>query len=503
MYEEQDNGTGGSLAEQMRNHRMDIVSKRNASNGGGEVNSIASKKIIAWSPRRQAVLELVRQALEANGDPGGEAEVTQVQDWLGDRALLTRAALRDQKVVPLVEPAKRDIDELVAKGVAGITVQNAQQACKTFVARTFDRVRLLEDKISSTLEAELAVSKLLERIKEATIQSSGRLATLEVACGRLLEQARQEPERIDREIAASAAAEQNSRQEMRVVAKQLNQTGRLFQKRVLGRLVHEVSVQIPKLTRELLSQLYLPELREHLPTIQHALEDWQERLSERRQALSGALREFQVLVAEQERREKESGRIRVIGAPATRAEQEAAVEALVDQVRPTLSAKLRRIIVWEAAPRPKQILNKLIAAAEEQVLEAARETSIDQVLLKNQGPFEAAQELADVIQSVKIPLGLRAGTDHGRLRTLRPMVIQIPKGSKLIEALVEHAGFNRQDFAESSQSDRIKIIIYQMGINLRDTRILESGGHEYNKEVGASETPPLVTFSDGTLQAMS
>ena len=194
--------TAGSLLEQSANAEMRIAGARRARGFGHEATAIGGRKIVAWSPKYEAVFAIVERAIEAVLDPGTPEEVERATEFVGRRAVITRQALRDTEVLPLRQHTADAMNKAIALGVARLEARNAALACQAIVRRVCEEVEHLRTRVEAGVAHALTPTRLLERIDEAVHEADAGLATLVSALRRLKGRAETEPARIDKDLAA-------------------------------------------------------------------------------------------------------------------------------------------------------------------------------------------------------------------------------------------------------------------------------------------------------------
>jgi len=132
-------------------------------------------------------------------------------DFMDLDTLISRAAflgwedMRDGVVNPLVEPTRRNIGALCARGIAKLSVQNASSFIDDIFHKITDHVDLFAKQIKGAVEPLCGPEERLRSIDRAVVDRGEGLATTIAALERLRSRALAEPERIDRALREATA----------------------------------------------------------------------------------------------------------------------------------------------------------------------------------------------------------------------------------------------------------------------------------------------------------
>jgi hypothetical protein len=492
--------TAGSLVEQVANTEMRIAAARQERGSGYEAVAIGGRELKAWSPSTEAVFIIAEAAVEAALDPGRPEVVEEATAFLGRRALITREAVRDTEVLPLRQQTADAMSKHIAQAVAGMTVRNALAACQAFVRELCDEVSHLGARIRAGITQALSPTRLLDGIDEAIRSAEAGLATLASALRRLKAQAETEPTRIDQDLAASEEAAQEAEEHLRIIARETGRARIFGVDRALNQVIREVQVTIPRLSNERIAQMYLPLVREHMPAVERAIADRAERLEARIRMVREVQERLRIMRTEEAGRLGGRGRVQIVGAPATDAARDAAIEEVVKAVYPSLARELRDVLVWRGAP--ERILQELLGLVRERVSAEVPVPSIDDVLMSNADPEKVAIMLDHLVRDSEVPVALEPGADRSCLRELRCQVIRVPGGSRGAQAMIEHAGYRSDVFDWTGPRDSIQVIIWQAGLSIRSMRVFVGGQLAYREERADPAAPPVETFSDSVLRTL-
>jgi hypothetical protein len=491
--------TAGSIAEQFANAEMNIATARQQSGGGFEAVSLSGLVFRTWSPTEEAAVEVARQAFQVALDPGSHVEIERVTENLCRRAELGRAALRDAVVPRHVDPAYVAIQKQLSLAVAGLTVSNAGVTCQAIIRNTIQVVEHLQANVQADMKGRLTDAAVLKRIDEAVVGGDESLAALIAALGRVKNDAEAEVAKIDQDLREAQRMALQHEQVVKIRATEASRSTIFGRERAVQDVVREVTTRIPSITNERLATIYLPPVRDGMPVIGRCAADSMAALEGRRAAIEEACRTLGEEAARVVRDQTASGRVRIVGAPQTEAARRAAVGASVEAVLPALRKELRDLIVWKAPPA--QILAEVLGLARAQLRAQQPVRSIDEVLLEGHAPHTVALQMDQEIQRTGIPLGLVPGAGIQRLRELRCLVMRVPPGSPVAQALVAHAKYQPAMFSETAPLDTIEVLTWQPGIHLHETRIYVGGEDQWNSERNTPGTAPLAVLAPALLSS--
>jgi hypothetical protein len=347
----------------------------------------------------------------------------------------------------------------------------------------------------------LSPTRLLDGIDDAVRAAEPGVATLVSALRRLKAQAETEPTRIDQDLAASEEAAQEAEEHLRIIARETGRARIFGVDRALNQVIREVQVTIPRLSSERIAQMYLPVVREHMPSVERAITDRAERLEARLRTVREVLERLRTMRTEETGRLGGRGRVETVGAPATEAARDAAVEEVVKAVYPSVARELRDILTWKSTP--ERILEELLGLVRERVSAQVSVPSIDDVLLGHSHPRKVALMLDQLIRDSEVPVALEPGADRSCFRELRCRVIRVPAGSRVAQSMIEHAGYRADVFDWSGPPDSIQVIIWQPGLSIRSTRVFVGGYMAYREERTDPAAAPVETFSDAVLRTLA
>ena len=491
--------TAGSIRSQSVNADPLILGRRRDGRGC-EVAAITSMNVQAWRPDRTAALQLAIECLHAHLVPGNETDAERTMQAVARHARLTRHAIRDTVVRPLVEPALREILSIRSRNIAQLTPENAQAVVEGIVRSTLERIDLTAAQIRSEVGLCFGPERLLKAIDSALAESEEVLANLIVALERLRDRSLSEGESIDRDMAKAVAEMDAEREQLHVVATGVQKSW-FGKSRQLDTLTTEIQTTIPKIGNNRLASLYLTGVAEGLPARRRALEDRIAVLHDRREALKRALDGAEGMRKDDRETASESGRVILVGQPRSAAAVAAEVERLVVASRPAISRELRDLAVF-AAPA-EAVLESLLALANKAVAEHAPPKSLDDALFTGTDPATVARELDAIIEGVAIPVAVGPNADRAFFRSCRALVLQVPQNSRIPEVLHEHAGYSLDRFCYGERSDRMEVVLLQTGIDLKDTVAFQSGRSWYDDEMADRSTPPCHVYSDAFLKNLT
>jgi hypothetical protein len=496
------NHTAGSLLEQTANMEMRIAAARRVHGSGHEATGIGGRKMIAWSPRFEAVFDIIERAINSVLNPGTPEDLDRVTEFVGRRAVFTRDAVRDTEVMPLRHQSSEAINKAIAMGVARLEVRNAVVVCQAIVRRVYEEVEHLRMRIEAAITHALAPARLLDRLDETIRESDAPLAVFTLALRRLEGRAQAEPARIDQDLADSAAAVLAAEERLRVIAHETTRTRMFGVERAVGQVVREVQVTVPKLTDETLSQMYLPKFRDRIVDIARVLTDRAGQTEERQLAIRDLQRQLRARRRDELARLSGRGRVQLMGAPASESERRAEVDRVVDTVYSGVARELRDLLVWKAAQ--DCLLDECVALVQNRVDAVVPARSIDAVVLsRDADPRKVALMIDEVIQSCEVSVALEAGADRTFMREWCCRVIRLPSGAKIAQALIQYAGYRDDEFDFSGPPDCLEVIVLQPGISLRATRLFRGGASAYRDERGDPAAPPVETFADAFLRTLT
>lgn len=492
--------TAGSLVEQAANAELRIAAARQERGSGYEAVAVGGYEIKAWTPLTKAMFVIAERAVEAALDPGRPEVVEQSTAYLGRRAVLTREAVRDTEVLPLRQQTADAMTKHIARAVAGLDVRNATAACQAIVRKLYDEVAHLETRATAGVTRAFAPARLLDGIDEAVRAAETGLATLASALRRLKRHSETESARINQDLAASEQAALDGEEHLRIIARETGRARLFGVDRALNQVMREVHVTIPKLTGERIAQLYLPVVREHLHAVERALADRAERLEARIVAVRQLHEQLRSLRAEDAARLTGRARVRVVGAPATAAARDSAVDEVVVAAYPAVERELRDCIVWKSAP--ERMVADLLELVRERVAAQIAVRSIDDVLLKDADPEKVALMIDHLIRDAEVPVALEPGADRSCFRELRCRVIRVPAGSRVAQALIDHAGYRADVFDWTAPPDTIQVLIWQAGLSIRSMRVFVGSEMAYREERADPAAPPVETLADNILRGL-
>jgi len=491
--------TSGSLNAQIINAGPLILGRR-MDGRGCEGAAIASVTVQAWRPERTAALRLVAEFLRAQLVPGSEADVERAMQALARNALLTRQAIRDAVVRPLVEPALREIASIRARNVAQLSPENAQAVVDGIVRNTLERIDLTAAQVKSEVWLCFGPERLLKAIDTAIADSDEVLANLLAGMERLRDRSLSEGESIDRDMAKAIAEMEAEREQLHVVATGVKKSW-LGKSRLLDTLTMEIQTTIPKIGNGRLATLYLPEIQKGLPTRVRASEDRIAVLHDRQDTLRHALDAVEGMGKDDGAVTSESGRVILVGQPRSAAAVAAEVERLMNASRPAVARELRDLAVYKAPA--ETVLASMLATASQAVAAHAPPKSLDDMLFAGADPAAVAHELDAIIEGVAIPVAVGPNADRAFFRSCRALVLQVPQNSRIPEVLREHVGYPPDRFCYGARSDRMEVILVQAGIEIKDTVVLQSGRSWYDDEMADRSTPPVNVYSDTFLRNLA
>lgn len=491
--------TSGSLNAQLVNAGPLILGRR-MDGRGCEVAAIASVTVQAWRPERRAALGLVAECLRAQLIPGSDADVERATQALARNAHLTRQAIRDIVVRPLVEPALREIASNRARNVAQLTPENAQAVVDGIVRSTLERIDLTAAQVKSEVGLCFGPEQMLRAIDTAIADSDEVLANLLAGTERLRDRSLGEGESIDRDMAKAVAEMEAEREQLHVVATAIRRSW-FGKSRLLDTLTTEIQTTIPKIGNGRLAALYLPTVRNGLPARIRALEDRIAVLHDRVEALRHALDSTEGMCKDESGTSGESGRVILVGQPRSAATIAAEVERLVSASRPAVARELRDLAVYKAPA--ESVLAAMLAVATQAVAAHAPPKSLDDMLFAGADPAVVAQELDAIIEGVAVPVAVGPNADRAFFRSCRGLVLQVPQNSRIPDVLHEHVGYPPDRFCQGTRTDRMEVILVQAGIDLKDTIVQQSGCSWYDDEMADRSTPPVNVYSDTFLKNLA
>jgi hypothetical protein len=464
------------------------------------VGSVASVVVQAWRPDRTATLKLVVECLRAQLVPGNETDAERAMQALARSARLNRQAIRDTVVHSLVEEALREIASLRARNVAQLSPENAQAIVDGIVRGTLERIDLTAARVKSEVGLCFGPERLLNAIDTAIADSGEVLANLLVGLERLRDRSLGEEESIDRDMARAVAEMDADREQLHVVAVGVGR--RWFGRaRLLDTLTTEIQTTIPKIGKSRMAALYLPAVREGLPARLRALEDRISVLQGRREALKRALDAADGMLKDDGGTARESGRVILVGQPRSAAAIAAEVERLMDASRPAIARRLRDLAVHKAPA--DSVLASMLAVASQAVASHAPPKSLDDALFSGTDPATVAQEIDAILENVVSPVAVGPNADRAFLRDCRARVLQVPQNSRIPEVMHDHAEYPLDRFCFGERSDRMEVILLQVGIDLKDTVVFESGRSWLDDEVADRSAPPVNVYSDAFLKGLA
>jgi hypothetical protein len=491
--------TSGSLNAQLVNAGPLILGRR-MDGRGCEAAAIASVTVQAWRPERTAALRLVAECLRAQLLPGNAADVERATQALARNALLTRQAIRDAVVRPLVEPALREIASIRARNVAQLTPENARAVVDGIVRNTLERIDLTAVQVKSEVGLCFGPERLLKSIDTAIADSDELLANLLVGLERLRDRSLSEGESIDRDMAKAVAEMEVEREQLHVVATGIQKSW-FGRSRQLDTLTTEIQTTIPKIGNGRLAALYLPTVRQGLPARVRALEDRIAVLHDRREVLKQALDVVEGMSEDDSGNVDESGRVILVGRPRSAAAVAAEIDRLVEASRPAVSRELRDLAACKAPT--EAVLAMMLATASQAVAAHAPPKSLDDMLFTGADPAAVARELDAIIEGVAIPVAVGPNADRAFFRSCRALVLQVSRNSRIPEVLREHVAYPTDRFCYGTRTDRMEVILVQAGIELKDTVVLQSGRSWYDDEMADRSTPPVNVYSDAFLRNLA
>jgi hypothetical protein len=491
--------TSGSLNAQLVNAGPLIIGRR-MDGRGCEGAAIASVTVQAWRPERRAALGLVAEYLRAQLVPGCDADVERATQALARNALLTRQAIRDSVVRPLVEPALREIASIRARNVAQLSPENAQAVVDGIVRNTLERIDLTATQVKSEVGLCFGPERLLRAIDTAIADSDEVLANLLAGIERLRDRSLSEGESIDRDMAKAVAEMEAEREQLHVVATGIQRSW-FGKSRQLDTLTTEIQTTIPKIGNGRLAALYLPTVRLGLPARIRALDDRIAVVHDRMETLRQALDSVEGMCKDECGTAGESGRVILVGQPRSTAAVAAEVERLMNASRAAVARELRDLAVYKAPA--ETVLAVMLATATQAVAAHAPPKSLDDMLFTGADPAVVAQELDAIIEGVAIPVAVGPNADRAFFRSCRALVLQVPQNSRIPEVLREHVGYPPDRFCHGTRTDRMEVILVQAGIDLKDTIVLQSGRSWYDDEMADRSTPPVNVYSDAFLKNLS
>lgn len=491
--------TSGSLNSQHVNAAPLILGRR--MNGQGcEAAAIASVTVQAWRPDRTAAIRLVTDCLRGQLVPGSEADVERAAQALARNARLTRQAIRDGVVRPVVEPALRDIASIRARSVAQLTPENARSAVEGIVRSTLERIDLTAAQVKSEVGICFGPERLLKSIDTAIAESDESLANLLVGLERIRDRSLAEGESIDRDMARAVAEMDAEREQLHVIATGVSKTW-FGRSRQLDTLTTEIQTTVPKIGNGRLAALYLPAVRDGIPARVRALDDRIAVLHDRKDALRHALDAVEGMSNEDRGTANESSRIILVGQPRSAAAVAAEVERLMNASRPAVARELRDLAACKAPL--DSIVASMLAVANQAVAAHAPPKSLDDVLFTGTDPGAVAREIDAIIEGVTVPVAVGPNADRSFFRSCRALVMQVPKNSRIPDVLREHVHYPPDRFCYGERSDRMEVIVVQAGIDLKDTVVLQSGRSWYDDETADRSTPPVNVYTDAFLKNLA
>ncbi|MBN2559516.1 MAG: hypothetical protein JXQ75_01110 [Phycisphaerae bacterium] len=491
--------TSGSLTAQLTNAGPRVLGRR-MDGQGCEAVGVASITVQAWRPDRTAALRLVAECLRGQLVPGAEADAERATQALARNVRLTRQAIRDAVVRPLVEPALRDIASIRARNVAGLTPENARPTVDGIVRHTLERIDLTAAQVKSEVGLCFGPERLLKSIDTAIADSDESLSNLLVGLERIRDRSLAEGESIDRDMAKAVAQMEAEREQLHVIATGVSKTW-FGRSRQLDTLTAEIQTTIPKIGNGRLAALYLPAVRDGLPARIQALEDRIAVLHERRDALRHALDAVEGISREDRSTANESGRLILVGQPRSAAAIAAEVERLMNASRPAIARELRDLAVCKAPA--ESIIAAVLAVANQAVAAHAPPKSLDDALFTGTAPAAVARELDAIIEGVAIPVAVGPNADRAFFRDCRALVMRVPRNSRIPEVLREHVHYPPDRFCYGERPDRMEIILVQAGIDLKDTVVLQSGRSWYDDEAADRSSPPVNVYTDAFLKNLA
>jgi len=491
--------TAGSLHSQRVNAGPLILGRRKDGRGC-EVVALATMTVQVWRPDQTAALRLVDEILRAHLVPGNESDAERTMQALAKHARLTRHAIRDEVVFPIVEPTLRELLSLRSRSIAQLTPENARATVERIVRSTLEHIDLAAAKIRSEVGLCFGPQRLLKAIDSAIADSKEVLADLIVALERLRDRTLSEGESIDRDIAKAVAEMDAEREQLHVVATGVQKSW-FGKSRQLDTLTTEIQTTIPKFGYNRMATQYLVPVSEGLPARRRALDDRIAVLHDRREALKQALDDAEGMSKNEGEAASESGRVILVGQPRSAAAVAAEVERLVNVSRPAIAHELRDLAVFKAPA--ETVLESMLALASEVVAKHAPPKSLDDALFTGTDPASVARELDAILEGVAIPVAVGPNADRAFFRNCRALVLQVPQNSRIPEVLHEHAGYSLDRFCYGEQSDRMEVLLLQAGIDLKDTVTFQSGRSWYDDETADRSTPPVSIYSDTFLKNLA
>jgi hypothetical protein len=499
MGARQHHTTAGSLIQQAANAEPQVAGARRARGAGHEVTAIGGRKLVAWSPRADAVFEILEGAIEATLDPGKPDALEKLTDFLGRRAVVTRPALRDTEVLPLLQETTDAINKHIAVGVAKLETRNASVACSSIVRRVYEEVAHLQTRIEAAVAHALIPACLLDRIDNAVREADAGAAPMLAALRRLKGRAETEPARIDEDLAASAAAVREAEEHLRIVAHETTRTRLFGVERALAQVRREVHVTVPQLSRERVAQMYLVPFRAGILDLERALDDRAQQLEARLRTLRELHDQLRAARADELGR-LNGGRVRVVGAPRSEAARRAAADQVVHAVADSVARELRDLLVWKAPA--DRLLGEALALVRDRVDAQAPVPSIDDALLDGADPEKVAVELDQLVRDATVPVVFQPGADHARLRDWRCCVIRMPAGARIADGMIRYASYRADVFDFTGPADAIEILVWQPGISIRSTRLFHGGTLPHREENADPAAPPIGTLGEHVLRAL-
>jgi hypothetical protein len=227
------------------------------------------------------------------------------------------------------------------------------------------------------------------------------------------------------------------------------------------------------------------------------LDHWRLSLEARRGVIEDTLQQLFVHRAARMRREAASGRVHILGEPATAAERAAGLDKVVEAAWPSLGRLLRDLITWQAPA--ERLLADLFEPTLAELRRQVPSRTLDDVLFAGRDPERVAQDFDRAVRAAAVPLGLLPGTDRGALQGVHCVVLRVPQGSRLKAALVEYCKYDPSRIAEADATDRIDVLQWQLGISIEDTDLHRQGADAWASEREDPTAPPLPTLSEALL----